>query len=145
MRDAFRDTAWAPASWQAQPGNGRLTMGRFLSELKRRNVPRVAALYAAASWLLVQIATQVLPVFDVPTWAMRVVVVAVVLGFPVALVFSWFYELTPEGLKRDNEVDRSGSTTRDIGRKIDLSIIGVLAAAVVALLANQFVTHRNRT
>jgi len=72
-------------------------MERFLAELKRRNVLRVAAFYAAAGWLLVQIATQVLPVFDVSTWAMRVVVVAVVLGFPFALVFSWFYELTPEG------------------------------------------------
>ena len=104
---------------------------------------RVAAFYAAAGWLLVQIATQVLPVFDVPTWAMRVVVVAVVLGFPFALVFSWFYELTPEGLKRENEVDRSQSITRSIGRKLDRWIIVVLAAAVVALLANQFVRHRD--
>ncbi len=115
----------------------------FLTELKRRNVLRAAAFYAAAGWLLVQIATQVLPVFDVPTWAMRVVVVAVVLGFPFALVFSWFYELTPEGLKRENEVDRSRSITRSIGRKLDRWIIVVLAAAVVALLANQFVRHRD--
>jgi TolB-like protein len=119
-------------------------MGRFLSELKRRNVPRVAALYAAASWLLVQIVTQVMPVFDVPTAAMRIVVVAVVLGFPFALVFSWFYELTPEGLKREHEVDRSLSITRDTGRKIDRSIIAVLAAAVVALLANQCVPRGSR-
>jgi len=81
-------------------------MERFLSELKRRNVLRVAAFYAAAGWLLVQIATQVLPVFEAPTWTMRVVVVAVVLGFPLALVFAWFYELTPECLKRENEVSR---------------------------------------
>jgi hypothetical protein len=118
-------------------------MEKFLSELKRRNVLRVAAFYAAAGWLLVQIATQVLPVFDVPTWAMRVVVVAVVLGFPFALVFSWFYELTPEGLKRENEVNRSQSIARSTGRKLDRWIIGVLAAAVVALLANQFVPHKD--
>ncbi len=117
-------------------------MERFLSELKRRNVLRVAAFYAAAGWLLVQIATQVLPVFDAPTWTMRVVVVAVVLGFPFALVFSWFYELTPEGLKREDEIDRSQSITRSTGRKLDRWIIGVLAAAVVALLANQFVPHK---
>jgi serine/threonine-protein kinase len=117
-------------------------MERFLFELKRRNVLRVAAFYAAAGWLLVQIATQVLPVFDAPTWTMRVVVVAVVLGFPFALVFSWFYELTPEGLKRENEIDRSQSITRSTGRKLDRWIIGVLAAAVVALLANQFVPHK---
>ncbi len=117
-------------------------MERFLSELKRRNVLRVAAFYAATGWLLVQIATQVLPVFEVPTWALRVIVVAVVLGFPFALVFAWFYELTPEGLKRENEVDRSQSIARSTGRKLDRWIIGVLAAAVVALLANQFVTHQ---
>src|SRR4029453_11453789 len=113
-------------------------MERFLSELKPRKVLRVAAFYAAAGWLLVQIATQVLPVFDVPTWTMRVVVIAVVLGFPFVLVFSWFYELTPEGLKRENEIDRSQSITRSTGRKLDRWIIGVLAAAVVALFANQF-------
>ena len=118
-------------------------MERFLSELKRRNVLRVAAFYAAAGWLLVQIATQVLPVFDVPTWTMRIVVVAVVLGFPFALVFAWFYELTPQGLKRENEIDRSQSITRSTGRKLDRWIIGVLAAAVVALLANQFVPHKD--
>jgi TolB-like protein/Tfp pilus assembly protein PilF len=119
-------------------------MERFLSELKRRNVLRVAALYAAASWLLVQIATQVLPLFDVPAWVMRLVVVAVVLGFPFALVFSWFYELTPEGLKREAEVDRSRSIVRDTGRRIDRSIIAVLAAVIVVLLANQFVPRGNR-
>jgi len=115
----------------------------FISELKRRNVLRVAALYAAGSWLLVQIATQVLPLFDVPTWALRIVVIACVLGFPFALVFSWLYELTPDGLKREKEVDRSRSITRDTAQKIDRSIIGVLAAVVVVLLANQFVPHGN--
>ena len=119
-------------------------MKRFLSELKRRNVLRIAAFYATAGWLLVQIATQVLPVFEVATWTMRVVVVAVVLGFPFALLFAWFYELTPEGLKRENEVDPAQSIRRGTGRKLDRWIIGVLAAAVVLLLANQFVPHRNR-
>ncbi len=67
-------------------------MERFLAELKRRNVLRVAAFYAAAGWLLVQVATQVLPVFAAPTWTMRLVVVAVVLGFPSRSVFAWFYD-----------------------------------------------------
>ena len=120
-------------------------MNRFVAELKRRNVPRIAAFYAAAGWLVVQIATQVLPVFEMPTWMMRVVVVAVVLGFPCALLFAWFYELTPDGLKRESEVDRSESTARSSGRKLDRWIVGILAAAVVVLLANQFVPHRNRT
>jgi TolB-like protein/Flp pilus assembly protein TadD len=118
-------------------------MERFLAELRRRNVLRVAAFYIATGWLLVQIATQVLPVFEVPTWTLRLVVVAVLLGFPFALVFAWFYELTPEGLKRENEVDRSQSIARHTGRKLDRLIIGVLAAAVVVLLANQFVLHKD--
>ncbi|MEP6709287.1 MAG: hypothetical protein ABJB32_04055, partial [Verrucomicrobiota bacterium] len=118
-------------------------METFLAELKRRNVLRVAAFYAAAGWVLVQVATQVLPVFDVPTWTLRVVVVAVVLGFPCALVFSWFYELTPQGLKRESEIDRSQPMARGTGRKLDRWIIGVLAAAVVALLAYQFVPHKD--
>src|SRR4029453_3535395 len=96
----------------------------FLAELKRRNVLRVVAFYAAAGWLLVQVATQVLPVFAAATWTMRLIVVAVVLGFPFALVFAWFYELTPEGLKREREVDRAQSMTRHTAQKIDRSIIG---------------------
>ena len=119
-------------------------MKQFLFELKRRNVLRVAAFYAAAAWLLVQVATQVLPVFDVPTWTLRVVVVAVVLGFPFVIIFSWFYELTPGGLKREHEVEPSQSIARATGRKLDRWIIGVLAAAVVVLLANQFVPHHDR-
>ncbi len=117
-------------------------MERFLAELKRRNVLRVAAFYAATGWLLIQIATQVLPLFDVPAWTLRTIVVAVVLGFPFVLVFAWLYEITPEGLKRENDVDPSQSIARSTGRKLDRWIIGILAAAVVVLLANQFVPHR---
>ena len=119
-------------------------MKQFLSELKRRNVLRVAAFYATAGWLLVQIATQVLPVFEVPAWTMRVVVAAVVLGFPFALLFAWFYELTPEGLKLESKIDPAESIKRGTGRKLDRLIIALLATAVVVLLANQFVPHRNR-
>ncbi len=136
----------------AQPGEtllhrlrrGLPTMKRFLFEMKRRNVLRVAAFYATAAWLLVQIATEVLPIFDVAPWLLRVVVVAVVLGFPFVLLFAWFYELTPEGLKRDSEIDPAQSISRSTGRKLDRLIIAVLAVAVVILLANQFVPHRNR-
>lgn len=119
-------------------------MERFLAELRRRNVLRVAAFYAATGWLLVQVATQVLPVFEVPTWTLRAVVVAVLLGFPFALVFAWFYEITPEGLKRESEVDPAQSIGRQTGRKLDRLIIAVLAAAVVVLLANQLVPHRGQ-
>ncbi|HSE12417.1 MAG TPA: hypothetical protein VLB69_07270, partial [Rudaea sp.] len=114
-------------------------MRSFFSELKRRNVLRAGAFYAAAAWLLVQIATQVFPFFDVPNWAVRWVVIAAVIGFPFALAFAWFYELTPEGLKRESELGRSDATTRPTGKTLDRWIIAVLTLAVVLLLANTFV------
>jgi hypothetical protein len=77
----------------------------FFTELRRRNVYRAAVFYAAAGWLLVQIATQVFPVFNLPNWTMRLVVVMVVVGFPLAMVLAWFYEITPQGLKRESEVE----------------------------------------
>src|SRR6476620_2400365 len=72
----------------------------FLSELKRRNVYKVAVAYAVVGWLVVQIATQTFPFFEVPNWAVRLVILLVVIGFPVALIIAWAFELTPEGLKR---------------------------------------------
>ncbi|HZR77616.1 MAG TPA: hypothetical protein VFA58_00310, partial [Chthoniobacterales bacterium] len=69
----------------------------FFAELKRRNVYKVAVAYAVASWLLIQIATQVFPFFEIPNWAVRLVVLLLIIGFPVALIFSWAYEITPEG------------------------------------------------
>jgi TolB-like protein/Tfp pilus assembly protein PilF len=115
----------------------------FLAELKRRNVYRAAAFYAAAGWLLVQVATQVFPIFDVPTWTMRLVVVAAIVGFPFALLFSWFYEWTPEGIKRESEVDRGESLAHHTGKKLDRWIIATLGLAVVLLLANTFVLHKD--
>ena len=79
----------------------------FFSELKRRNVYKVAVAYAIVGWLLVQIATQVFPFFEIPNWAMRLVVLAIVIGFPIALVIAWAFELTPEGIKRTEDVDRA--------------------------------------
>ncbi len=114
----------------------------LFSELKRRNVWRAAALYAAAAWLLVQIATQVFPLFDVSNAVLRGIVVALILGFPFWLAFAWLYELTPEGLKREREVDPAASITPRTGRRLDRWIIGVLGAAVVLLLANTVVGHR---
>ena len=116
--------------------------GSFFSELTRRNVLRAAAFYAAAAWLLVQVATQVFPFFEVPDWAVRLVVVAVLVGFPFALALAWFYEWTPQGFRRDSEVEPSESIRHVTGRRIDRWIIVVLALAVVFLLANQFVSRR---
>src|ERR1700681_2619435 len=79
----------------------------FFGELKRRNVYKVAVAYAIVGWLLVQIATQVFPFFEIPNWAVRLVVLAIMIGFPIALVIAWAFELTPEGLKRTEDVDRA--------------------------------------
>src|SRR3982750_2450768 len=81
----------------------------IFSELKRRNVYKVAVAYAVVGWLLVQVATQVFPFFEIPNWAVRLVVLAIVIGFPLALVIAWAFELTPEGLKRAEEVDLAGT------------------------------------
>lgn len=119
--------------------------GGFFSELRRRNVLRAAAFYAAAGWLLVQIATQVFPVFDIPAWAMRMVVLAVIVGFPFAMLFSWFYEFTPQGLKREAEVERSQSIMHSTGKKLDRAIIATLTLAVALLLIDKFALHRAPT
>jgi hypothetical protein len=80
----------------------------FFAELKRRNVYKVAVAYAIVGWLSIQIATQVFPFLEIPNWVVRLVIVAVAIGFPIALVIAWAFELTPEGLKRTEDVDASG-------------------------------------
>src|SRR5215216_627206 len=77
----------------------------FFAELKRRNVYKVAVAYAVVGWLLVQVTTQVFPIFEIPNWASRLIVLAIIIGFPIALVIAWAFELTPEGLKRTEDVD----------------------------------------
>ena len=111
--------------------------GNFFTELKRRNVYKVAVAYAVASWLLIQIATQVFPFFEIPNWAVRLVVLILIAGFPVALVFSWAFEITPEGIKRETEIEAGRSITHHTGRKI-IWITVVLALAAAGLLAFQF-------
>src|SRR5438046_1576001 len=81
----------------------------FFSELKRRNVYKVAIAYGVVAWLLIQIATQVFPFFEIPNWAVRLVVLAIVIGFPIALVIAWAFELTPEGLKRTEDINLATS------------------------------------
>src|SRR5436190_18982454 len=78
----------------------------FVAELKRRNVYKVAIAYAVVAWLLMQIATQVFPFLEIPNWAIRLVIMLLALGFPVALILAWAFELTPEGIKPTEWVDR---------------------------------------
>ncbi|OOG60024.1 tetratricopeptide repeat protein [Rhodanobacter sp. C03] len=115
----------------------------FLAELKRRNVLRAGALYIGAVWALAQGLAQLFPVFGVPDWVVRWIVVAATIGFPFFLAFAWFYEFTPTGLKRESEIDPADSITQHTGKKLDRWIIAMLALAVVLLLTNQFVLHRD--
>src|ERR1700719_940328 len=78
--------------------------GSFFGELKRRNVYKVAVAYVVVGWALAQGIAQVFPVFDIPNWAVRLMVLAIVIGFPIALVIAWAFELTPEGIKRTEDV-----------------------------------------
>jgi len=114
-------------------------MGQLFKELKRRNVVRVAIAYAIVGWLLVEVASVVLPTLLLPDWTLRILVFFVILGFPLALIFAWAYELTPEGIKKEKEVDRSRSVTRQTGRKLDFIIIAVMAVAIAYFLADKFV------
>ncbi len=120
-----------------------MTLQNFFAELKRRNVLRAAAFYAASAWLLVQIATQVFPFFHIAEWVVRWVVVAAAIGFPFAMLFSWFYEWTPQGLQRESEIAPNESISRQTGRKLDRWIIAILALAVVLLLADKLVLHKD--
>jgi TolB-like protein/Tfp pilus assembly protein PilF len=107
---------------------------RFFAELKRRNVYRVAITYGVVAWLIIQIATQVLPFFEVPNWGIRLIVLFILFGFPFALIFAWAFELTPEGIKRTADIPLPESVTRSTGRKLELTIIGVLVAIIGVLV-----------
>ena len=106
----------------------------FFAELKRRNVYKVAVAYVVVGWLLIQIATQVFPFFQIPNWCVRLVIILLLLGFPVAMILAWAYELTPEGIKRVEDVAPNESITRRAGRKLDFLIIAVLLFVIGALV-----------
>lgn len=112
-------------------------MSSLWLELKRRNVIRMGVLYAVAGWLLLQVADILFGLLDVPGWGLRLVLGLLLLGFPLMLIFSWVYEMTPEGLKRENEVDRTQSITPNTGRKIDRLIIGGLIFVVIVLIGDR--------
>jgi len=96
----------------------------FFAELKRRNVYKVGIAYAVVGWLLVQVTTQVFPIFEIPNWALRLIVLAIIIGFPIALVIAWAFETTPEGIKRTEVADAAGQQSRG-GAWIYIVLIGV--------------------
>jgi TolB-like protein/Flp pilus assembly protein TadD len=102
----------------------------LFAELKRRNVIRMAGLYLIGAWLLTQVASTLLPAFDVPSWALRGLIVILALGFVPAVIFSWVFELTPQGLKREDDVTPEQSIAPQTGRRMDRMIIVVLVLAL---------------
>ncbi len=106
-----------------------MSESNFFAELKRRNVYKVAVAYAVVGWLLVQVATQVFPFFEIPNWTVRLVVLAIVIGFPIALVVAWAFELTPQGLKRTEDVDLIAQGHR----KSQVWIYVVIAGALLSI------------
>jgi len=109
-----------------------VNLRNFVSELKRRNVYKVAIAYGVVAWLLMQVASQIFPFFEIPNWAVRLVVLLLIIGFPIALILAWAFELTPEGIKRAEDVDLTKSTTRRSSHKL-LSITAVVAIVAAAL------------
>ena len=104
----------------------------IFTELKRRNVYRAAVAYGVVAWFLTQLTTQVFPFFEVPSYAVRFVVIALAVGFPIAMLLSWVYEFTPEGVVRTENLDlaQAKSAQRATGRILDFVIIGVLLMVI---------------
>jgi len=116
----------------------------LFEELNRRNVIRMAGLYVVGAWLITQVAGTVLPMFGAPDWIARSIVVLLALGFVPTMLFSWIYELTPEGLKRESEVDRAGSITSLTAKRIDRSITVLLVLALGYFAVDKFVLAPSR-
>jgi len=116
----------------------------FIAELKRRNVIRAAGLYLVGAWLVVQVASTVLPMFDAPAWLPRSIVVILAIGFIPAMIFSWVFELTPDGIKRDAEVKPEESIAPQTARRMDRQIILVLLLALGYFGFDKFVLAPRR-
>src|SRR5258706_13113245 len=116
-----------------------MRIDNFFAELKRRNVIRAAGLYLVGAWLVVQVAGTVLPMFGTPEWLPRTIVVLLAIGFVPAVIFSWVFELTPEGLQRDEDVAPEKSMAPQTGRRMDRMIIVPLVFALGDFPFDRFV------
>src|SRR5207245_5539480 len=117
----------------------------FFSELKRRNVYKVAIAYAVVAWLLMQVATQVFPFFEIPNWAVRLVVLLLVIGFPVALILAWAFELTPEGIKRTESPEIEVRSAQSRGRVLIYIVIIAGAISVSLFFLGQHTATSKRS
>jgi TolB-like protein/Tfp pilus assembly protein PilF len=111
----------------------------FLEELKRRNVVKVGMLYVVASWLILQVADVLFEAMNLPSVWLRLVLAILILGFPLALIFSWVFEMTPEGIKRERDIDRSSSITQQTGRKVNTLIVVLLVLAIAAVVVDRLI------
>ena len=103
----------------------------LVSELRRRNVFRMAVLFVVAAWVIMQVAEVVVTLAALPDWSGQIILILLAVGFPISLIFSWFYEITPEGVSLERDVDPSESITRVTGRRLDILVISLLCAAVI--------------
>ena len=113
-------------------------VSRFAQEFQRRHVIRATIAYVVSAWLIVQVADVLLPAIDAPEIIMRWLIVALAIGLPVALVFSWFLEITPTGIKRTEDVALDDAQTKIFDRRVDFVIIGILAAALIMSVYGNF-------
>ena len=113
-------------------------MRGFIEELKRRNVAKVALVYIIAGWLTMQVVDVMFPALQLPEWLVSAVAAFVIIGFPFALIFAWAFEMTPDGIKREIDVDRSESITPQTGQKLNHTARIILTSAVGFLLVDKF-------
>src|SRR3954462_5652196 len=121
-----------------------MKIANFFAELKRRNVYKVAVAYAVVGWLLIQAASILFPTFEAPVWVMKVVVVVIAIGFPIALVIAWAFEMTPEGMKRTENISPGEKIPQGSKRKF-AALVVMIALLAAGLLAFQLVRSRSST
>ena len=112
----------------------------FFAELKRRNVYKVAVAYAVVAWLLMQVASQIFPFFEIPNWVVRLVILLLVIGFPIALIIAWAFEVTPEGIKRTEAADAAGLRSRG-GAWIYVVLIGAALSVGLFFVGRYTAVH----
>src|SRR5690349_11101222 len=115
----------------------------FFGELKRRNVYKVGVAYTVVAWLLMQIASQIFPFFEIPNWVVRLVILLLIIGFPIALLIAWAFEATPEGIKRTEVADAAGERSRG-GAWIYIVLIGA-ALSVGLFFFGRYTASRRQT
>ena len=111
----------------------------LMTELKRRNVFRVGIAYVIGAWVIAQVADLVLDNIEAPDWVMQAIMLVLAIGLPLALILAWAFELTPEGIKREKDVDPAEAVSRVTDRKLDFIIIGVLAIGIIYFAVDKFV------